>query len=332
MLQHEAVSMTEAAPGIEQIDVRAVNAEANRSLYAARIKIHPKRAEGQFRTIKWIDHGGDARHLLPRAVASLGSRALCSQPGRVWSTFASSRFYFFFIEIWPQEFYYITGPARSWRRWRCSSSPRSFGRLWCGYSCPQTVWTDLFIGSSDDSKAIATRACVSTRRPGRLDKIWRKRVAKHLIWLLIAVATGGAWVFYFDDAPTLARQLVAFGRRSRPMSLVGVLTVTTYVLGGLRASRSAPICAPGRASRRAMIDRGLAAHLLSRLARRAAWSSQESGKPGKEGRSASTAINALRSVRWGSTFATGRSSNAFNARSASMLATRSWTRLAGRVG
>ena len=44
----------EAAPGIERIDVRAVNAEANRSLYAKRVKIYPKLAQGQFRTIKWI--------------------------------------------------------------------------------------------------------------------------------------------------------------------------------------------------------------------------------------------------------------------------------------
>src|SRR5436853_605445 len=54
------------------------------------------------------------------------------------------RFYFFWIEIWPQEVYYITGLL-------ILASLGLFlvtallGRVWCGYACPQTVWTDLFI-------------------------------------------------------------------------------------------------------------------------------------------------------------------------------------------
>ena len=100
--------MTEAAPGIEQIDVRAVNAEANRSLYAARIKIHPKRAEGQFRTIKWIVMAVTLGiyYLVPWLRWDRGPY-LPDQA--VLIDFPSRRFYFFFIEIWPQEFYYITG-------------------------------------------------------------------------------------------------------------------------------------------------------------------------------------------------------------------------------
>ena len=54
------------------------------------------------------------------------------------------RFYFFFIEIWPQEVYYLTGLL-------ILASLILFlmnavaGRIWCGYLCPQTVWTDLFM-------------------------------------------------------------------------------------------------------------------------------------------------------------------------------------------
>ena len=58
--------------------------------------------------------------------------------------FANRRFYFFFIEIWPQEFYYVTGLL-------IMAGVGLFlvtavaGRVWCGYPCPQTVWTDLFL-------------------------------------------------------------------------------------------------------------------------------------------------------------------------------------------
>ena len=54
------------------------------------------------------------------------------------------RFYFFFIEIWPQEFYYITGllVLAALALFLVTSIA---GRVWCGYTCPQTVWTDLMI-------------------------------------------------------------------------------------------------------------------------------------------------------------------------------------------
>ena len=57
---------------------------------------------------------------------------------------AHQRLYFFFIEIWPQEVYYITG-LLILAAVTLFLITALFGRLWCGYSCPQTVWTDLFI-------------------------------------------------------------------------------------------------------------------------------------------------------------------------------------------
>ena len=62
--------------------------------------------------------------------------------------------------------------------------------------------------------------------------MWRKG-ATHLSWLLIAIATGGAWVFYFADAPTLARQLVSFDAPMLAYVFVGLFTATTYLLGGI---------------------------------------------------------------------------------------------------
>ncbi len=55
----------------------------------------------------------------------------------------NSRFYFFFIELWPQEVYYFTGLliVAAITLFLMNSVG---GRIWCGYLCPQTVWTDLF--------------------------------------------------------------------------------------------------------------------------------------------------------------------------------------------
>ena len=57
--------------------------------------------------------------------------------------FPGRRFYFFFIEIWPQEFYYLTG-LLILAAMTLFLMNAVAGRLWCGYLCPQTVWTDLF--------------------------------------------------------------------------------------------------------------------------------------------------------------------------------------------
>ena len=57
---------------------------------------------------------------------------------------ANRRLYFFWIEIWPQEIYFLTGLLilAAFGLFLVTSL---FGRVWCGYACPQTVWTDLFM-------------------------------------------------------------------------------------------------------------------------------------------------------------------------------------------
>ena len=113
----------EAAPGIERSDIAAL-AGANRSLYAERVKIYPKEAHGRFRTVKWIVMAVTLGiyYLLPwlrwdRGPYLPDQAVLLDLPSR--------RFYFFFIEIWPQEFYYITGLARARR---ACAVPRHFAR------------------------------------------------------------------------------------------------------------------------------------------------------------------------------------------------------------
>ena len=132
----------EAAPGIAQSDTPTV-AGANRSLYAERVKIYPKEAHGRFRTAKWIVMAVTLGiyYLLPWLRWNRGPHlpdqaVLLDLPAR--------RFYFFFIEIWPQEFYYITGllVLAALALFLVTSIA---GRVWCGYTCPQTVWTDLMI-------------------------------------------------------------------------------------------------------------------------------------------------------------------------------------------
>ena len=111
-------------------------------LYAARKKVYPQSVSGTFRRVKWglMAFCLGIYYFLPFL---RWNRGLGAPNQAVLIDFPSQRFYFFFIELWPQEVYYFTGLL-------IIAAVALFlmnavaGRLWCGYLCPQTVWTDLF--------------------------------------------------------------------------------------------------------------------------------------------------------------------------------------------
>ena len=76
------------------------------------------------------------------------------------------------------------------------------GRVWCGYTCPQTVWTDLFMWVERAIEGDRAERMARDAAPLTADTIWKK-LLKHWIWIGIAFWTGGAWIMYFTDAPTM---------------------------------------------------------------------------------------------------------------------------------
>jgi len=140
------------------------------------------------------------------------------------------RFYFFFIELWPQEVYYFTGRLIIAAMTLFLMNAVA-GRVWCGYMCPQTIWTDLFYAVERFVEGDRRERILSDKRGWTLTHI-RQAVTRHFIWLMIAWWTGGAWVLYFNDAPTLVKQLVTFQAPMLAYIWIGILTATTYVLAG----------------------------------------------------------------------------------------------------
>jgi hypothetical protein len=114
-----------------------------RSLYAAREPVFPRRVKGVPHA-EVVDHGGDAGHLLHHALDALGPRSPNLPDQAVLIDLANRRFFFFMIEIWPHEFYFVAG-LLIMAGLGLFLFTSALGRVWCGYACPQTVWTDLFI-------------------------------------------------------------------------------------------------------------------------------------------------------------------------------------------
>ncbi len=165
---------------------------------------------------------------------------------------ANRRFFMFWVEIWPQEFYFVAG-LLVMAGLGLFLFTSALGRVWCGYACPQTVWTDLFITVERWVEGDRNARVRLNDAPWSLRKL-RLRLTKWIVWLLIGLATGGAWVFYFADAPTLARDLVGGQAALVAYGAIAVLTFTTFLFGGFAREQICIYMCPWPRIQAAMMD------------------------------------------------------------------------------
>ena len=220
-------------------------------LYAAREPIFPRRVSGRFRNLKWwlmaLTLG--IYYLTPWIRWDRGPN-LPDQA--VLIDMAGRRFFFFMIEIWPHEFYFVAG-LLIMAGLGLFLFTSAAGRVWCGYACPQTVWTDLFI---------LVERWVEGDRNARIRlhrQVWNwekltKNAIKWAIWLGIGFATGGAWVFYFTDAPQLFLDLLHFTAHPIAYTTILVLTATTFFFGGFAREQICIYACPWPRIQAAMMD------------------------------------------------------------------------------
>jgi cytochrome c oxidase accessory protein FixG len=246
-----AGNVAEAAPGVARLDAKAINRKEDRSLYADRQKVYPKLTHGRFRAIKWL-------------VMAVTLGIYYALPWLRWHRgpdlpdqavlldMANNRFFFFFLEIWPQEFYFVTGllVLAALSLFLITSVA---GRVWCGYTCPQTVWTDLMVVVERFWQGDRNARIALDRRPWGPVKVFKKGMT-HLSWLAIGLATGGAFVFYFRDAPTLAGELLTGTAPAISYLFIGIFTLTTYVLGGIAREQVCIYMCPWPRIQGAMVD------------------------------------------------------------------------------
>ena len=221
------------------------------SLYAAREPVFPRRVKGAFRTLKWwimaVTLG--IYYVTPFIRWDRGPN-LPDQA--VLIDMAGRRFFFFMIEIWPHEFYFIAG-LLIMAGLGLFLFTSAAGRVWCGYACPQTVWTDLFILVERWIEGDRNARMRLHRQAWNGEKI-RKRAIKWVVWLLIGLATGGAWVFYFTDAPTLAVDLIRGTAHPIAYMTMAILTLSTFFFGGFAREQICIYACPWPRIQAAMVD------------------------------------------------------------------------------
>jgi cytochrome c oxidase accessory protein FixG len=219
--------------------------------YVKRKAVFPKVVDGPFRRFKWL-----------MLVVTLGiyyltpwlrwDRGPYAPDQAVLIDLGNRRFYMFTIEIWPHEFYFVAG-LLIMAGIGLFLITSAFGRAWCGYSCPQTIWTDLFqhvdrlIDGDRNAQARLDAA------PWSVNKGF-KRGLKWSIYLAISFWTGGAWIMYFADAPTLTVDFWTGQAAPVAYASVAVLTATTFVFGGFMREQVCIYMCPWPRIQTAMLD------------------------------------------------------------------------------
>ena len=233
-------------------DPRSLRArKAEERLYATRIKVYPQAVHGLWRRVKWSVLAVllGLYYLVPwlrwdRGPGAPSQAILIDLDGR--------RGWFFDVVIWPQEVYFVTG-FLILGAFGLFLATSLFGRVWCGFTCPQTVWTDLFMAVERLIEGDRNERMRLDRAPMSVAKAARKTL-KHAAWIAIAAATGGAWVFYYVDAPST---LVTIFRGQASMEVyffIGLFTATTYTLAGWAREQVCTYMCPWPRFQAAMLD------------------------------------------------------------------------------
>ena len=239
------------ANGVERSRAKAVTPSTSQSLYAKRTQVYPKRVNGTFRKLKWFI-----------LIVLLGiyyitpwirwDRGPLAPNQAVLIDFENARFYFFFIEIWPQEIYYLTG-LLILAALGLFLATALFGRVWCGYACPQTIWTDLFMAVERFFEGDRNARIRLDKAKWSASKV-AKKTAKHAVWIYISMLTGGAWILYFHDAPTIARDLLLGHAPLTAYTFLAIMTFVTYALAGFMREQVCTFMCPWPRIQAAMID------------------------------------------------------------------------------
>jgi cytochrome c oxidase accessory protein FixG len=226
-------------------------AAPSNALYAETVTIHPRKVKGPFRSVKWWLMAVllAVYHLAPFIRWDRGPDAPSQA---ILGDLAGRRGYFFFLEIWPQEIYYLTG-VLLFAAIALFFMSALAGRVWCGFLCWQTVYTDLFVWIERMVVGDRSARMLLDRQKWTLDKIAKKAII-HTVWLVISFICGVAFTLYFDDAFVTLREIFTFQASLGTWSAIAIVGGCCYLLAGFAREQVCLYMCPYSRFQSAMFD------------------------------------------------------------------------------
>ena len=216
------------------------------SLYAASKKIYPRSVEGIFAYWRWI-------------FVVLTQLVFYGLPWFEWGTrqavlfdLASRRFYIFGLVLYPQDFIYLTGLL-------VISALALFlftavaGRLWCGYACPQTVYSEIFLWIERKVEGDRSARIRLDDADFSLEKLVKKWY-KHIIWIFLSIWTGFTFVGYFTPIRELVMEFFLTQMTSWELFWVFFYAFATYGNAGFMREQVCKYMCPYARFQSAMFD------------------------------------------------------------------------------
>jgi len=221
------------------------------SLYEAHKKIYPQKISGHFRNLKWkVTAAIMAFYFLAPWIR--WDRGEGQPDQAILASMTLRRLYFFNIEIWPQEIYYLTGILVLAAVGLFLATAMA-GRVWCGFTCWQTVWTDLFVWVEHKLEGNRNKRIKFDQAPWTVNKILRKGL-KQVIWIAFSLLTGAGWIFFFNDAPTTALNLLTGQATYAEYGFTSLFAGLTYLLAGFAREQVCIYMCPWPRFQGAMFD------------------------------------------------------------------------------
>jgi cytochrome c oxidase accessory protein FixG len=217
------------------------------SYYAAHQKVYPREVSGTFSRLRitaaWVLLG--LFYGLPWLRWEGRQAILFDLPAR--------QFHLFGLTLWPQDFVFL-----AWLLVIAALSLFFFtavaGRLWCGYACPQTVWTEVFLWMERVTEGSRARRMKLDAAPWSVDKLGRK-LSKQVLWIGFAAWTGFTFVGFFTPITELANRVLAFSATGWETFWIVFYGFATYGNAGFLREQVCKYMCPYARFQSAMFDR-----------------------------------------------------------------------------
>lgn len=226
----EKIPVKNIEPGTQDLEVYgsdSVQSGVTKSvaLYSSRTKIYVKKIKGFFQSIRRIS--------LWMLMIMYFSICWISVNGQqlVHFDLPARKFHIYGITFWPQDFVLLS-LALIICAFGLFFITTLFGRVWCGYTCPQTAWTFIFMWIEEKVEGSRNQRMKLDQAATNFEK-FRKKAIKHTLWILVAFGTGLTFVGYFYPIRELVPDMLTFNNLGGwTYFWIGFFTVATYLNAG----------------------------------------------------------------------------------------------------